>query len=120
MPTLIFCVKLKVIVGLELTVLWWRLEPRAGFRTIYLRFFQVAKGAAKHQRRSGMSVAKVVEINASSPKGFEDAIKIGIERASKTLSGIQGAWVQEQKVIVEGAKIKEFRVNMKVTFLLEK
>jgi flavin-binding protein dodecin len=66
-----------------------------------------------------MSVAKIVEINAASPKGFEDAMNIGIERASKTLTGIKGAWVQEQNVIVEDGKIKEYRVNMKVTFLLE-
>jgi len=66
-----------------------------------------------------MSVAKVVEINAASPQGFEDAMKNGIERASKTLTGIKGAWVQEQNVIVENEKIKEYRVNMKVTFLLE-
>jgi flavin-binding protein dodecin len=66
-----------------------------------------------------MSVAKIVEINAASPKGFEDAMIIGIERASKTLTGIKGAWVQEQNVIVEDGKIKEYRVNMKVTFLLE-
>jgi flavin-binding protein dodecin len=66
-----------------------------------------------------MSVAKIVEINAASSKGFDDAMKIGIERASKTLSGIKGAWIQEQNVIVEDGKIKEYRVNMKVTFLLE-
>ncbi len=66
-----------------------------------------------------MSVAKVVEINATSSKGFEDAMKIGIERASKTLSGVKGAWVQEQNVIIEDGKIKEYRVNMKITFLLE-
>jgi len=66
-----------------------------------------------------MSVAKVVEINAASSKGFEDAMKIGIERASKTLSGVKGAWVQEQNVIIEDGKIKEYRVNMKITFLLE-
>ena len=66
-----------------------------------------------------MNVAKVVEINAASSKGFEDAMTIGIERASKTLSGVKGAWVQEQNVIVEDGKIKEYRVNMKVTVLLE-
>jgi flavin-binding protein dodecin len=65
-----------------------------------------------------MSVAKIVEINAASPKGFEDAMATGIERASKTLTGIKGAWVQEQTVIVEDGKIKEFRVNLKVTFIL--
>jgi len=66
-----------------------------------------------------MSVAKIVEINAAAPQGFEDAMKNGIERASKTLTGIKGAWVQEQNVIVENGKIKEYRVNMKITFLLE-
>lgn len=66
-----------------------------------------------------MSVAKVVEIYASSPKSFEDAIQKGISRAHKTLKGIRGAWVHEQKVDVENGKIVAYRVNMKVTFLLQ-
>lgn len=66
-----------------------------------------------------MTVAKVVEINASSKKSFEDAIRVGIARASKTLEGIKGAWVNEQKVVVENGKIAEYRVNLKVTFILE-
>jgi flavin-binding protein dodecin len=66
-----------------------------------------------------MTVAKVVEINASSKKSFEDAIRVGIARASKTLEGIKGAWVNEQKVAVENGKIAEYRVNLKVTFILE-
>ena len=65
-----------------------------------------------------MSVAKVSEITASSKKGFDDAIKTGIARANKTLQGIKGAWIQEQKVVVENGKIVEYRVNMKVTFVL--
>ncbi len=65
-----------------------------------------------------MSVAKVTEITASSSKSFEDAIQQGIERASKTLDKVQGAWVQEQKVAVKDGKISEYRVNMKVTFVL--
>lgn len=65
-----------------------------------------------------MTVAKVTEITASSPKGFEDAIRAGIERANKTLQNVQGAWVKEQKVKVVDGKIKEFRVTMKVTFVL--
>ena len=68
---------------------------------------------------AAVSVAKVVEITASSPKSFEDAIHSGIARASKTLKGIQGAWIKEQKIIVTGGKVTEFRVNMSVTFLLE-
>lgn len=66
-----------------------------------------------------MSVAKVIEINAESPVSFEDAVKIGIERAVKTLNGVQGAWIKEQKIVVEGSRIKAYRVDMKVTFLLE-
>jgi len=65
------------------------------------------------------SVAKVVEITATSPKSFEDAILSGVARASKTLEGIQGAWIKEQKIVVSGGKVTEFRVNMSVTFLLK-
>jgi hypothetical protein len=68
---------------------------------------------------SAGSVAKVVEITATSPKSFEDAILTGVTRASKTLEGIQGAWIKEQKIVVTGGKVTEFRVNMSVTFLLK-
>jgi flavin-binding protein dodecin len=68
---------------------------------------------------AAVSVAKVVEITASSPKSFEDAIQSGVARASKTLDGIQGAWIKEQKIIVTEGKVTEFRVNMSVTFLLK-
>jgi len=66
-----------------------------------------------------MSVAKVTEIISSSPKSFEDAIAKGIERADKTLSNIKGAWIAEQKVDVEKGKVKEYRVTMRVTFILK-
>lgn len=66
-----------------------------------------------------MSVAKVTEITASSEKSFEDAIKEGIKRANKTLDGITGAWVQEMKVDVDDGKISDYRVNMKLTFVLK-
>ena len=65
-----------------------------------------------------MSVAKVTEIIASSKDSFDDAIKQGIKRASKTLKGITSAWVQDQQVLVKDGKIKEYRVNLKVTFIL--
>ena len=67
----------------------------------------------------GVSIAKVVEITATSPKSFEDAIQSGIARAAKTLEGIQGAWIKEQKIVITGGKVTEFRVNMSVTFLLK-
>ena len=66
-----------------------------------------------------MSVARVTELISSSRKSFEDAIKQGIDRATKTLKGVTGAWVDNQKVVVEKGKIKEYRVNMKVTFILK-
>jgi flavin-binding protein dodecin len=66
-----------------------------------------------------MSVARVTEITAASATSFSDAVQVGIARANKTLKNVQGAWVQDQKVIVKGGKIVEYRVNMKVTFVLE-
>lgn len=66
-----------------------------------------------------MAVAKVVEVNSSSTKSFEDAINIGIHKITETLKNVQGAWIQEQKVVVAGNKISEYRVNMKVSFLVE-
>ncbi len=65
-----------------------------------------------------MSVAKVVEIMATSKTSFEDAINAGIARASKTLDDVQGAWVKSMKVEVENGKIVQYRVIMKVTFVL--
>jgi len=65
-----------------------------------------------------MSVAKVIEISSSSKKSFEDAIASGIARASKTIKDIRSAWIKEQSVVVEGNHIKEYRVDMKVTFVL--
>lgn len=65
-----------------------------------------------------MSVARVTEISAASTVGFEDAVKIGIARAVKTLQNVKGAWVQDQEVRVEGDEIVEYRVHMKVTFVL--
>lgn len=66
-----------------------------------------------------MSVAKVTEIIASSEKSFDDAVKQGVKRASKTLKNVVGAWVQDQQVTVKNGKITEFRVNLKVTFILK-
>lgn len=66
-----------------------------------------------------MSVAKVIEINASSPDSFEDAVRRGIAKASETVRNIKGAWVHEQTVAVEDGNINEFRVNMRVSFLLD-
>lgn len=66
-----------------------------------------------------MSVAKVIEISASSKISFEDAINQGISRACDTISNVRGAWIKEQKVSLENGKITAFRVNMQVTFVLD-
>lgn len=66
-----------------------------------------------------MSTARVTEISATSTQSFDDAVKQGIERASKTLRGIQSAWVKEQTVKVENDKVVHYRVNMMVTFVLD-
>ncbi len=67
-----------------------------------------------------MSIARVTEIKASSPKSFDDAIKAGVLRAQKTLSNVKSAWIENQEVLIDDkGHITEYRVQMKVTFILE-
>lgn len=66
-----------------------------------------------------MPVAKVAEISASSKKSFENAIENGVARASKTLKNVVGAWVKDQQVEIEDGKVTEYRVSMKITFILD-
>ncbi len=66
-----------------------------------------------------MSVAKVIEVSATSKTSFEDAINQGITRACDTVENVRGAWIKEQKVSVEGGRITAYRVNMQVTFLID-
>lgn len=66
-----------------------------------------------------MSVAKVLEITTTSEESFEDAIRQGIAKASETVRNIKGAWVKEQNVMIEDNAITGFRVDLKVTFVLE-
>jgi len=67
-----------------------------------------------------MSVARVTEIKSSSPKSFDDAIKIGVERAHQTLKNVKAAWIENQEVLVDDeGKITEYRVQMRITFVLE-
>ena len=65
-----------------------------------------------------MSVARVTEITAASTKSFEDAIKKGLKRANETLDHIEGAWIQDMKVTTKDGDVNEYRVNMKLTFVL--
>ena len=65
-----------------------------------------------------MAVAKVSEIICSSTKSFDEAIQNGLKRANKTLRGISGAWVKSMKIEMKNGKISEYRVSLKVTFIL--
>ncbi|MCL4176645.1 MAG: dodecin domain-containing protein [Verrucomicrobia bacterium] len=68
-----------------------------------------------------MSIARVTEIKSSSPKSFDDAIKTGVARAAKTLTKVRSAWIENQEVILDDdGKVVEYRVQMKITFILEK
>ncbi len=66
-----------------------------------------------------MSVARVTEIISASPKSFEDAIQVGVARACKTLENVKSAWVEDQKVDIENGKVTQYRVVLKVTFVLK-
>ena len=66
-----------------------------------------------------MTVAKVSEITSTSTKGFEDAIQKGIKRASKTLKNVTGAWIADQEVEIDKGRVMNYRVRMRVTFVLE-
>jgi flavin-binding protein dodecin len=65
------------------------------------------------------SVARVTEISCRSEQGFEDAMRVGIERAHKTLRGVKAAWIKEQQVEIDNGEIVAYRVNMLVTFILD-
>jgi flavin-binding protein dodecin len=67
-----------------------------------------------------MSIARVTELSATSPQSFEDAIRQGIERATKTLRGVTAAWIKDQRVRLKDGKIEEYQVNLQITFVLEK
>jgi flavin-binding protein dodecin len=65
------------------------------------------------------SVARITQISARSENGFEDAVRVGIDRANATLRNVTGAWVKEQKVDVEGGQISAYQVVLEVTFVLD-
>lgn len=66
-----------------------------------------------------MAVARVTELICGSPKSFKDAIESGVDRANKTLKNVEGAWVKDQSLVLDKGKIKEYRVVLKVTFILD-
>ncbi len=66
-----------------------------------------------------MSIARITEISSSSNASFDDAIEKGIARAAKTIRNIEGAWVKDQKLVIKDGKISEYRVNMKISFIID-
>jgi len=67
-----------------------------------------------------MSISRTTEVKSSSPLSFDDAVKKGIARAQKTLKNVRGAWIKNQEVLIdEKGKISEYRIQMKITFILE-
>ena len=66
-----------------------------------------------------MSVARVTELISASTKSLEDAVQVGVARAVKTLKNVEGVWVDNQKCVIKKGKIAEYRVNLKVTFILQ-
>lgn len=66
-----------------------------------------------------MSVARIVELSATSTKSFEDAIQQGVSRATKTLRNVTGAWIKEQQLKLDNGSVSEYQVNMLITFILE-
>src|SRR5215218_4883985 len=76
-------------------------------------------GHRRSRRTPAMAVARVTEISATSPQSFEDAIRQGLERATKTLRGVTSAWIKDQRVKLADGQIAEYQVNMEGTFVLE-
>ena len=66
-----------------------------------------------------MSIARVTELSATSDTSFEDAINQAVARATKTLRGVEGAWVKDQNVMIEDGNITGYKVNVEITFMLE-
>jgi flavin-binding protein dodecin len=66
-----------------------------------------------------MTVARVTEISATSEQSFEDAINLGIQRATSTLRNVEGAWVKDMNVLIQDGNITGYKVNLAITFVLE-
>jgi len=92
-----------------------------GFRSVgpHIRGANKSGKPGPKEAQIRMSVARVTELSATSETSFEDAINEAVARATKTLRGVEGAWVKDQNVLIEDGNIKGYKVNVEVTFLLE-
>src|SRR4051812_17720920 len=93
-------------------------DPNRGGAVVAVPGSSAGPGCFADRRRT-MAVARVSEISATSPQSFEDAIRQGLERATKTLRGVTSAWIKDQRVKLDNGRIAEYQVNMEVTFVLE-
>lgn len=66
-----------------------------------------------------MTIAKIIEISSDSPVSFQDAIESGIKRAERTVKNVKGAWISEQKLIIDSGKITNYRVIMRISFVID-
>jgi flavin-binding protein dodecin len=71
------------------------------------------------QGRPKMAIARITELTSSSTKSFDDALQAGIKRATQTLENVSGAWIQDQEVVITDNRISEYRLRLKVTFVLK-
>jgi dodecin len=92
-----------------------------GFRALGPHIRQAAQSGKLECKEAQirMSVARVTELSATSETGFEDAINQAVARATKTLRGVEGAWVKDMNVLIEDGNIKGYKVNVEITFMLE-
>jgi flavin-binding protein dodecin len=91
-----------------------------GFRVVGPHIRQAAQsGKLECKEADAMSVARVTELSAISETGFEDAINQAVARATKTLRGVEGAWVKDMNVMIENGNITGYKVNVEITFMLE-
>jgi dodecin len=66
-----------------------------------------------------MTIAKIIEVSSDSPSSFQDAIESGIKRAELTVKNVKGAWISEQKLTIENGKITNYRVMMRISFVID-
>ena len=92
-----------------------------GFRSVRPHIRQAAKPRKLDCREAQirMSIARVTELSATSETSFEDAINQAVARATKTIRGVEGAWVKDQNVLIEDGNIKGYKVNVEITLVLE-
>jgi dodecin len=91
-----------------------------GFRVLGPHIRQATEpGKLGPKEADAMSVARVTELSATSETSFEDAINEAVARATKTLRGVEGAWVKDQNVLIEDGNIVGYKVNVEITFMLE-